>query len=202
MGLVAHDVLPPGLRLDYDQDSETRGLDVMTPVLMPSLLSCLVGNIGGLEQLGILTQPAPMETGGSMGGHAGIPLKSEALGPSCEVDLIPPMPASKEEVSKCEPPNHKMSQRDSPVFNVNPEDVAEVIVNDGDDLNLTIEEPQAISTPVAEPTPRRKRSPDNQDSSSSPSKKRATKEEGMSTPHQEECLPKGIKLEDILPKRL
>ena len=136
-----------------------------------------------------------------MGGHAGIPFKSEAPGPSREVDLIPPKPASKEEVSKCEPPNHRTSQRDSPVFDVNPEDIAEVIVNDDDDLDLTIEEPQAISTPVMEPTPCRKWSPDDQDPSSSPSRKCTTKEEGMSTPHQEEALPKGVKLEDILPKR-
>ena len=45
VGLVTYDVLPPGLRLDYDQYSETRGVDIMTPVLMPSLLSGLVGNI-------------------------------------------------------------------------------------------------------------------------------------------------------------
>ena len=166
----------------------------MTPVLMPSLLSGLVGNIQGLEQPGIPTQPAPFEARGGMGGHAGIPLKLQALGPSCEVDLIPPMATSKEEVSKCEPPSHEMSQCDSPVFDVNPKDVAEVIVNDDDDLDLTLNEPE-------EPAPCRKRSPDNQDPPSSPSRKCATKEEGMSTPHQEEALPKGVILEDILPKR-
>ena len=132
-----------------------------------------------------------------MGGHAAIPLKLEAPGPSHKVDLIPPMPASKEEVSKCKPPNQEMSQRDSPVFDVNPEDVAEVIVPDDDDLDLTLDEPQAISTPVMEPAPRRKQSPDDQDPPSSPPRKHATKEEGMSTPHQEEALPKGVKLEDI-----
>ena len=132
----------------------------MTPVLTPSLLSGLVGNIRGLDQLGILTQPAPFEAGGGMGGHAGIPLKSEAPGPSREADLIPPMPASKEEVSKCEPPNHETSQCDSPMFYVNPKDVAEVIDDDDDDLDLTLDKPQAISTPVMEPTPRRKQSPD------------------------------------------
>ena len=136
-----------------------------------------------------------------MGGHAGIPLKSEALSPSHKVDLITPMPASKEEVSKCKPPNQETSQHDSPMFNVNPEDVAEVIVDDDDDLHLTLNEPQAISTPVMEPAPHRKRSPDDQDPPSSPSRKCATKEEGISTPHQEEALPKGIKLENILPKR-
>ena len=77
----------------------------------------------------------------------------------------------------------------------------EVIVSDDDDLDLTLEEPQAISNLANEPAPHRKRSVDNQDPPSSPSRKRATKEEGMSTPHQEEALPKGVRLEDILPKR-
>ena len=111
------------------------------------------------------------------------------------------MPASKEEVPKCKPSSHGMSQHDSPVLDVNPEDIAEIIVDDGDDLDLTIKEPQAISTPVMEPTPHRKLSPDDQGSSLSPSKKRITKEEGVSTPPQEEDLPKGVKLEDFLPKR-
>ena len=87
------------------------------------------------------------------------------------------------------------------MLDVNPEDMGEIIIDDGDDLDRTIEEPQAISTPVVEPTPRRKQSPDDQGSSSSPSKKRTTKEEGVSTPPPEEDLPKGVKLEDILPKR-
>ena len=174
----------------------------MTPVLTPSLLSGLVGNIRELKQPGIPTQPATLVAGGGMCGHDRIPLTSEAPGPSHEADSILPVPASKEEVPKCEPPNHETSQHDSPVFDVNPKDIAEVIVNDDDDdLDLTIEEPQAISTPVVEPTPRRKRSPDDRDSSSSPSKKCATKEEDMSTPPQEEDLPKGVKLEDIFPKR-
>ena len=153
MGLVAHDVLPP--RRVTSLDSETRGVDILTSVLMPSLLSGLVGNIRGLEQPEIPTQPAPFGVGGSIGGHAGIPLKSEAPGPSCEVDLIPPMSASKE-VSKCKPANQEMSQHDSPVFNVNPEDVPEVIVDDDDDLNLMLDEPQAVSMPVMEPAPHRK----------------------------------------------
>ena len=37
MELVAHDVLHPGLHLDYDPDSETRGVDDIAPVLTPLL---------------------------------------------------------------------------------------------------------------------------------------------------------------------
>ena len=79
-GLVAHDILPPGLRLDYNPGLETRGLDVMAPVLTPSLLSGLTGSIVGLEQPGILIPSASFEAEGGMGGLAKIPLKSEAPG--------------------------------------------------------------------------------------------------------------------------
>ena len=199
--LVVHDVLPPRLCLDYDLDSKTRGVDDIAPVLTPSLLSGLVGNIRGLEKPEVPTQPIPFEAGDGMWACGWIPPKTEAPGPSHEVGVISQTPASQGEVSKHEPPNQGMSQHDSPVFEVNPEDVAEVIVSNDNDLDLTLEEPQAISTPANEPAPCRKRSVDDQDPPSPPSRKRAPKEEGMSTPHQEEALPKGVRLEDILPKR-
>ena len=198
---VAHDVLPPGLRLDNDPDSKTRGVNDIAPVLTPSLLSGLVGDIRGLEKPEIPTQPIPFEAGDGVGARGWIPPKLEAPSPSHEAGVIPQTPASKGEVSKCEPPDQGVSQHDPLMFEVNPEEVAEVIISDDDDLNLTLKEPQAISTPANEPAPGRKRSVDDQDPPSSPSRKRATKEEGMSNPHQEEALPKGVRLEDILPKR-
>ena len=199
MGPVIQDVLPPRLCLDYDLDPKARGVDIITSVLTPSLLSGLVSNIRGLEQPELPTQPTPFKAGDGMGGRGGIPLKSEAPGPSHDVGMIPP--ASKGEVSKCEPPDQETSQCDTLVFEVNPGDAAEVIVSDDDDLDLTLEEPKVISTPVIEPAPHRKQSPDDQNPPLSTSRKLATKEEGTSTPHQEEALPKGVRLEDILPKR-
>ena len=173
----------------------------MAPVLMPSLLSGLMDKIVGLEQPRILTPSASFEADGSMGGLVEIPLKSEAPDPSREADLIPPMATSKEEFPKYEPSSQEMSQCDSPVLDVNPEDIAKIVIDDSDDLDWTIEEPQAVSTPVMEPTPRKKQSLDDQGSSSSPSKKCTTQEEGTGTPPPEEDLPKGVKFEDILPKR-
>ena len=198
---VAHGMLPSGVHLDYDPDSETRGFDDIAPVLTPSLLSSLVGNIRGPEEPEIPTQPIPFEAGDGMRAHGWTPPKTEAPGPSHEVGMIPQTLVSKGEVSKHEPLDQGMSQCNPLVFEVNPEDAAEVIVSDDDDLDLTLEEPQAVSTPANEPAPHRKWNVDDQDPPSSPSRKRATKEEGMSTPYQEEALPKGVRLEDILPKR-
>ena len=198
---VAPDVLPPGLCLDYDPDSETRGVDDIAPVLTPSLPSSLVGNIRGLEKPEVPTQTIPFEAGVGMVAHEWIPPKTEALGLSHKAGVIPLTPVSQGEVSKHEPLDKGMSQCDSPMFEVDPEKVAEVIVSDDNDLDLILEVPLAISTPANEPVPCRKQGVDDQDSPSPPSRKRATKEEGMSTPYQEEALPKGVRLEDILPKR-
>ena len=91
-----------------------------------------------------------------MGSHGWISLKLEAPGPSYKAGMIPQTPVSKGEVSKHESSDQGMSQHDPLVFKVNPEDIAEVIVSDDDDLDLTLEEPQAISTPASEPAPHRK----------------------------------------------
>ena len=173
----------------------------MAPVLTPSLLSGLTGNIVGLEWPGIPTPSAPSEAKRSVGGLARVPLKSVAPGPSCEVDLDLLMPTSMEEVLKYEPSSQGMSQHDSPVPDVNPEDIAEIIIDDSDDLNQTIEEPQAATSPVRVLTPHKKWGLDDPVSSSSPSKKFATQEEDTSATPLEDDLPKGAKLEDILPKR-
>ena len=201
VGLVTHDMLPSGVCLDYDLDSETRGVDDAAPVFTPSLLPSLVGNISGLKKPEIPTQSIPFEAGDGEGSCGWIPLKSEAPGSSHNVGVIPQTPVSKGEVSKCKPLDQGVGQHDQLVFEVNPEVVVEVIVSDDDDLDLTLEEPQAISMPASEPAPHGKQSPDDQDPPSFPSRKHATKEEGMSTPHQEEALPKGVRLKEILPKR-
>ena len=160
-----------------------------------------MGNIRGLKKPEVPTQPIPFEAGDGVWARGWIPPKTKAPGPSHEAGMIPQTPASQGEVSKCKPPDQGTNQRDSPVFEVNPEEVAEVIVSNDNNLDLTLEEPQAVSTPANEPAPCRKQSVDDQDPPSPPSRKRTAKEEGMSMPHQEEALPKGVRLEDILPKR-
>ena len=156
VSLVAHGMLPSRVHLDYDPDSVTRAVNDIAPVLTPSLLSGLVGNIHGPEEPEIPTQPIPFKAGDGMWAHGWIPPKMEAPGLSHEAGMTPQTPVSKGEVSKCEPPDQGMSQGDQLVFKVNPEALAEDIVSDEDDLDLTLEEPQVISTPASEPAPHRK----------------------------------------------
>ena len=160
-----------------------------------------MGSIRGLEKPEVPAQPIPFEAGVDMAAREWIPPKTEAWGPSHKAGMIPPTPVSQGEVSKCKPSDKGMSQRDSLVFEVDLEKVAEVIVYDDDDLDLILKVPLTISTPANEPAPRRKRGAEDQDSPSPPLNKHATKEEGMRTPYQEEALSKGVRLKDILPKR-
>ena len=102
VGPVTLDVLPSRVCLDYDLDFETRGVNDIAPVLTPSLLSGLVGNMRELEKPEIPTQPILFEAEDGMGGCGWIPLKSEALGPSHDVGMTPQTPVSKGEVSKHE----------------------------------------------------------------------------------------------------
>ena len=170
----------------------------MAPVLTPALLSGLAGNIVGLERPRISTPSASFEAEGSMGGFARGPPKSGAPSPSHEVGLSLPIPTSMEEVLKYEPYSREMSQQDSPVLDFPPEDITEIIIDDSDDLDKTIEEPQA---PIVEPAPHKKHGREEPVSSSSPSKKCAAQEEDTGAPPLGHDLPKGVKLEDFLPKR-
>ena len=187
--------------MGYDLDFQTRRVDDIAPTLTPSLLSGLVDNIHQLKKPEIPRKPVPFEAEEGLGGHVWAPPKPEAPGPSCNAGVTPLMPASKGEVPESEPHEQGGSQHDQPFFKLDLEKVAEVIILDDEDIDLMLEVLQAASMPVSEPTCHRKQSLEDQDPHSSPSKKRATKEEGMNTPHQEEALPKGVRIEDILPKR-
>ena len=164
---------------------------------MPALLSGLAGNIMGLERPGASPLLAFFEVKGSTKGFERGPLRSGAPGPFHEVDLNLPVPDSVDDVVKYETYSREMSQQDSPIPDVNPEDITEIIIDDSDDLDKTIED---LQPPVAEPTPSKKRGQDEPASSSSPSKKCAMQEE-TTAPPLEDDLPRGVRPEDILPKR-
>ena len=186
--------------MDYNLDFQTSRVDDIAPTLTPSLLSGLV-DICQLEKPEIPRKPVPLGAEEGLVGGRWAPPKPEVLGPSHDAGVTPQMPASKRKVPESEPHDQGGSQHDQLLFEPNPEEVAEVIILDDEDIDLMLEVLQAASTPVSEPAHHRKQSPEDQDPHSSPSKKWATKEEGMSMPYQEEALPKGVRIKDILPKR-
>ena len=170
---------------------------MMAPVLMPTLLSGLASNIVGLEKPGASPLSTSFEIKGSMKGFESEPPMSGAPGTPLEVDLSLPVPNSMDDMVKCEPFSWEMSQRDSPIPDVTLGDISEIVIDDDDDLDKTIED---LQPPVAEPTPSKKRSWDEVASSSSPPKKHMMQEEETTAPPLEDDLPTGVRPEDILPK--
>ena len=156
LGQVAHDVLPPRLHLNCNLDFQTRRVDDIAPTLSPSLLSGLVDNICKLEKPEIPIRPIPFKAEEGLCGSGWIPPKPEAPGPSQNTGVTPQMLASKGEVIESGPPDQGGSQHNQLLFDVNPEKVAEVIILDDKDTNITLEVPQAAFTPVSEPAHCRK----------------------------------------------
>ena len=81
-----------------------------------------------------------------------------------------------------------------------PEDPADTVILDDDELSFTDSYPEAISTPIIEVASDRKRSSEDKSTSTSPQKRQATKET-VDPPPPEASLPKGTTEKDLLPKR-
>ena len=97
------------------------------------------------------------------------------------------MPASEGEVLISEPHGRGESHQDQPLIKPDPEEIAEIVISEEDESDVTMVEPQAASTPRSE--------------CPSPPKKQATGEKEMSTPQRDTALPRRVKMEDILPSR-
>ena len=124
-----------------------------------------------------------------MKGFGGGPPVSGAPEPSHDGGPNVAVSDSVDDMIKYEPYSREMSQQYSPITDVNPEDIAEIIIDDSDDLDKTIKE---LQSPMTESTPSKKRGRDEPASSSSSSKKRAPQEPTMATPLEDD-LPSGVR---------
>ena len=193
--------MPPWLHLDYGPDFLTRRVDDIAPTLTSPLLSGLVSNTRQLQSPGIPGKPAPFKADEGLWGHGRAPAKPGAPGSSRNGGIVPKMQAGKGEAPENRPPDQGESNQDQPLLEPDLEEVAGVVISDDEDIDLTIEVPQTASTPKSELVLSQKRPLEDRSPRSSPSKKRATEEEERSTPPWEAALPRGVKEEDILPKR-
>ena len=80
------------------------------------------------------------------------------------------------------------------------EEITEIVISEGDESDITIEEPQGSSTPRSELAQSQKQHPEDWSPQPSPPKKRATRGEEKSTPQWEAALLTGAKEEDLFPK--
>ena len=147
---VTRNVMPPGLHLDYGLDFLNRRVDDIALTLTSPLLSGLVGNIHELHGPGIPRRPAPFKADEGLWGHSRAPAKPSAPGPSRDGGMVPKIQAGEEEAPENRPLDQGESDQDQPLPNPDPEEVAGVIISDDEDIDLTIEVPQAASTPKSE----------------------------------------------------
>ena len=198
---VTRTVVPPGLHLDYGLDFQTRRVDDIAPTLTSPLLSGLIDNIHQLKKPAIPRKPPTFKADEGLWGLSWAPPKPDVSGPSHDDGMASKMPTSEGEVLENEPHGQGESTEDQTLFEPDPEEVAEIVISGDNDSDLTIEVPQAASTPRSEPVQCHKQSLEDQGPYPSPLKKRATKEDEKTMPQQEAALPRGVKIEDILPRR-
>ena len=195
---ITHTVMPPGLHLDHGLDCRTRRVDDIAPTLTSPLLSGLIDNICHLEEPAIPGKPVSFKVDKGLWGLSGGPPKPDAPGPSHNDGMASKMPISEGEVPKIEPWVQGESTEDQPLF-----EIAEIIISESDEGDIPIEvpQPEAASTLRSEPAKHQKQSPEDQGPHLSPPKKWATWEDKESMPEQEAALPRGLKMDDILPGR-
>ena len=198
---VTHNVMPPGLHLDYGLDFLTRRVDDIAPTLTSPLLSGLVSNIRQLQRPEIPRKPVSFKADEGLWGHGRAPAKPGAPSPPCNGGMVPKMQAGEGEAPESKPRDQGESDQDQTLFEPDPEEVAGVVISDDKEIDLTIDVPKAASMPKSEPALSQKRPLEDRSPHSSPSKESATGEEEESTPQREAALPRGVKKEDILPKR-
>ena len=179
LGLAASTVVPHGLHLDYDLDFQTRRADDVPPVLTSPSLSGLIDNIRQLERPEIPGEPASFKADENLWGPSRAPPKPDTPGPSHDEGKASERPASAGEAQENEPPGQGESTQDQPPSESDP-DITEIVISEGDDS--PIQEPQGSSTPRSEWVPRRKRCLEDWGLHLLPSRKRAAREEEMSTP--------------------
>ena len=130
---VAHTVAPPGLHLDYDLDFQTRRVDDIAPTLTSPLLSGLVDNIRQLEKPRIPKKSASFKADEGLWGLSWALPKPNVLGLSCDEGMPSKKPANEGEILEDEPRGQEESLQDQPLFKPNPEEVAEIVISEGDE---------------------------------------------------------------------
>ena len=198
---VMSTVVPHGLHLDYDLDFRTRRVDDVAPTLTSPLLSSLVGNIRQLDRPAITREPASFKAAENLWGQSRAPPKPDVSSPSHDDGVASKRWESKGEAQENEPPGQGESPQDQHSSKPDQPEITEIVISEGEEVDITIKGPQGSSTSRSEPAQSRKQHLEDWSSHPSPPKKRATGGEEKSMPQWEAALPTGVKEEDLLPKR-
>ena len=189
---VTPHVVHPALHQDYELDFRLRRINDIAPTLTSPLL---VGIASSMHLPGRPTMSKGPETPKAkegLQGGGGALTQPAAPGPS---HIGEPMETEGEK-----PLGVRTIDLDITILADLPEDPADIVILDDDELSFPGDYPEAVSTPKIEVASSRKQSSEDLSPYSSPRKKRAT-EEMESLPPHEVSLPKGTKEKDLLPQR-
>ena len=182
----------PALHQDYELDFRLWRVNDIAPTLTSPMLVGIASSVHLTRRPVMPEGPESPKTEEGLQGHGGAPAQPAVPGPS---HLGGPMETEGEE-----PLGVKTINRDATIPADLPEDAADVIILDDEELSFPGDYPEAVSTPKIEVASGYKRSSEDMSPRSSPLKKRATKEKESPPPH-EAYLPRGTKEKDLLPKR-
>ena len=148
---VTHNVMPPGLHLDYGPDCLTRRADDIALTLTYPLLYGLICNIHQIQRPEIPRKLVSFKVDEGLWDHGRAPAKPGAPGPSHDGGIIPKMQAGEGEAPENRPHDQGESDQYQPLPDPDPMEVAGVIILDDEDIDLTFKVPQAASMPISEP---------------------------------------------------
>ena len=188
---VTHHVVHPVLHQDYASDFRLWKVNDIAPTLTSPILVGIASSMRFPERPMMPEGPETPKVKEGLQGGGGALAQPATPGPS---HIGKPM-----EMEGEKPLGVGMIDLNATIPADLPEDPADIIILDDDDLSSPDNYPEAISTPIIEMASDRKRSSDTSPSTS-PLKKRAT-EEMESPPPPDASLPKGTTEKDLLPRR-
>ena len=189
---ITHHVVHPALHQDYMSDFQLQRVNDIAPTLTSPILA---GIASSMRLPGRSMMPKGPETPTAkegLQGGGGALTQSAAPGP---YHIGEPMETEEEK-----PSGVRTIDLDATIPTDLPEDPADVVILDDNELSFPGNYPEIISTPLIEVASDRKRSSEDTSPRTSPRKKRAT-EEMESPPPPDVSLPKGMTEKDLLPQR-
>ena len=189
---ITRHIVHPALHQDYASDFQLRRVNDIAPTLTSPILAGIASSMCLPERPMMPKGPETPKVKEGLQGGGGALAQPATPGPS---HIGEPM-----EMEGEKPLGVRTIDLDATIPADLPEDPADIVILDDDDLSFPDNYPEAISTPIIEVASDRKRSSEDTSPSTSPQKKWAT-EETESPPPPDASLPKGTTEKDLLPRR-
>ena len=189
---ITHHVVHPALHQDYSSDFQLWRVNNIAPTLTSPILAGIASSMRLSKRPMMPKGPETPQVKEGLQGGGGTPAQPAIPGPS---HIGEPM-----EMEGEKPLGVRMVDLDATILADLPEDPADIIILDDDELSFPGNYPEAVSTPIIEMALDRKRSSEDTSPCTSPPKKWATREM-ESLPPPDVSLPKGTTEEDLLPWR-